>query len=124
MAGTGTGAERIVADFLAAWKRGDVEELLAFFAADAVWQPGPLKPVEGTAALREAMVEWIAGAAGIRVDVRHTVSDGTVVMHERTDRFTLDGQEIETPVAAVFEVADGRITAWREYFDMSPFVGG
>ena len=26
-------------------------------------------------------------------------------------------------VAAVFEISDGRIRAWREYFDMSPFLG-
>jgi limonene-1,2-epoxide hydrolase len=29
-----------------------------------------------------------------------------------------------TPVGAAFEIDNGRITAWREYFDMSPFVGG
>jgi limonene-1,2-epoxide hydrolase len=44
-------------------------------------------------------------------------------MHERSDRFSLDGQEHESPVAAVFEIDNGLITAWREYFDMSPFNG-
>jgi len=27
-------------------------------------------------------------------------------------------------VAGVFEVADGRIKAWRDYFDMAAFLGG
>jgi limonene-1,2-epoxide hydrolase len=29
---------------------------------------------------------------------------------------------METAVGAAFEIQDGRIAAWREYFDMSPFV--
>jgi limonene-1,2-epoxide hydrolase len=34
----------------------------------------------------------------------------------------LGTQEMLTPVAAVFEIDDGRIAAWREYFDMTPFA--
>ena len=41
---------------------------------------------------------------------------------ERTDRYSLRGREMETAVGAAFKIQDGRIAAWREYFDMSPFV--
>jgi limonene-1,2-epoxide hydrolase len=44
-------------------------------------------------------------------------------MHERTDRCIFAGRAIEGPLAAVFEIENGRIAAWREYFDMSPFAG-
>jgi limonene-1,2-epoxide hydrolase len=118
-----TDAERIVDRFLGAWERADVEELLDYFADDAVWQPGPMKPAVGKRALHEAMLEWLRGAAGVRAEVHHTVSDGTIVMHERTDHYSLRSKEMATPVAAAFEVKNGKITAWREYFDMSPFVG-
>ena len=40
-------AEQVVNRFLAAWERADADELLAFFADDAVWQPGPMKAVVG-----------------------------------------------------------------------------
>jgi limonene-1,2-epoxide hydrolase len=116
-------AERIVNRFLAAWERADVDELLDYFSDDARWQPGPMKPAVGKPALRESMVEWLAGARGLKAEVHHTVSNGSLVMHERTDRFTLGSREFATPVAAAFTVDNGRITAWREYFDMSPFVG-
>lgn len=118
-----TEAERIVDRFLAAWERADVDELLDYFADDAVWQPGPMKPAVGKRALREAMLEWLRGAAGVRTEVHHTVSDGTIVMHERTDRYTLRARETATTAAAAFEINNGKITAWREYFDLSPFVG-
>ena len=108
--------------FLAAWERADVDELLDFFADDAEWHPGPMKPAIGKAALRVAIDEWLTGAVDVRAEVHSRVSDGRLVMHERTDHFLLGGQETATPVAAAFVVEEGRIHAWREYFDMSPFV--
>jgi limonene-1,2-epoxide hydrolase len=30
-----------------------------------------------------------------------------------------DGDDIPLPVTGVFEVVDGRIVAWRDYFDMA-----
>lgn len=71
---------------------------------------------------RVAICEWLTGAVGVRAEVHATVSDGKLVMHERTDHFLLGGKEAATPVAAAFVVDGGLIHAWREYFDMSPFV--
>jgi limonene-1,2-epoxide hydrolase len=48
------------------------------------------------------------------------VSDGKTVMHERTDRFMLGNREMTTPIAAAFEIENGLIAAWREYFDVPP----
>jgi limonene-1,2-epoxide hydrolase len=42
-------------------------------------------------------------------------------MNERTDRVGKDGKWMDLPVAGVFEVHDGRITLWRDYFDMNTF---
>ena len=119
---TTTEAERIVDRFLAAWERGDVDEPLDYFTDDAVWLPGPMKPSIGKPAIRESMVEWLRGAVGIRAEVHRQVSDGRFVMHERTDRYTLGSRDMATPVAAASDVDAAKITAWREYFDMSPFV--
>jgi limonene-1,2-epoxide hydrolase len=52
--------------------------------------------------------------------VHRQVSDGNLVMNERTDVMRRkDGGEIPLPVTGVFEVVDGRIVAWRDYFDMA-----
>jgi limonene-1,2-epoxide hydrolase len=118
-----TEAEQIVDRFVAAWERADVDELLDFFADDGVWQPGPVRPSAGKPALREAFTTWLGQIDQLGVEIHLQVSDGRVVMHERTDRFVLGDREVTTPVGAVFEIEDGHITAWREYFDMSPFIG-
>jgi limonene-1,2-epoxide hydrolase len=118
-----TEAEQVVDRFIAACNRGDVDEILDYFTEDAVWHPLPMKPAVGKPALRESLSVWLRGAIGLRAEVHRQVSDGMIVMHERTDRFSLGDREMASPTAAVFEIDNGRITAWREYFDMSPFAG-
>jgi limonene-1,2-epoxide hydrolase len=39
-------------------------------------------------------------------------------MNERTDRFEIGGTWVDLPVAGVFELRDGRIALWRDYFDL------
>jgi limonene-1,2-epoxide hydrolase len=84
-----------------------------------------MKPWVGKDALREFFSAWLLSAVThLGADIHQQVSDGKIVMHERTDRFSVGGQEHSGPIGAVFEIDNGRITAWREYFDMpSPFVG-
>ena len=117
-----TEAEQIVERFVAAWERADVDELLGYFTDDAVWHAMPTAPTVGKVALREAFSVWMGATTQLGVEIHRQVSDGHTVMHERTDRILLGGEEISTPVCAVFEVDGGRISAWREYFDMSPFL--
>jgi limonene-1,2-epoxide hydrolase len=50
--------------------------------------------------------------------VHRQVSDGNLVFNERTDIMrTKSGDTIEVPVTGVFEIADDKITAWRDYFE-------
>ena len=41
---------------------------------------------------------------------------------ERVDRFRAGDTWLELPVCGVFEVRDGRITLWRDYFDLATFT--
>jgi len=53
------------------------------------------------------------------------VAVGNLVMNERLDRFTPPtGKAYGLPVAGVFEVTNGKITAWRDYFCMRQFAEG
>ena len=87
---------------------------------EAVWHPMPMTPAVGKPAIRALISEWLRTAP--RGEVHRQVSDGKTVMHERTDRCSFGGREVVGPVAAAFEIDDGRISAWREYFDPSPFA--
>jgi limonene-1,2-epoxide hydrolase len=59
---------------------------------------------------------------GIEFRVINIAANGPVVMTERVDVFTLPHKSFELPVMGTFEVSDGKINAWRDYFDMNQFT--
>ena len=52
------------------------------------------------------------------------VANGNLVMNERTDTLTMGDKTVALPVMGAFEIADGKIKAWRDYFDMAQFQSG
>jgi limonene-1,2-epoxide hydrolase len=111
-----------VTEFCAAWERLDLDELLAFFAPDAIYHNIPVDPVVGTDAIRAMVSMFTTGVEGIEFRVLHLAANGNVVMTERIDVFTLPGKQISLPVMGTFEIVDGRIAAWRDYFDMNQYM--
>jgi limonene-1,2-epoxide hydrolase len=51
---------------------------------------------------------------------------GNKVLTERLDKlYAADGTLVmAAPVMGIFEVANGKITGWRDYFDTLKMVGG
>jgi limonene-1,2-epoxide hydrolase len=112
----------LVRRFCAAWTSTDPEGLAAFFTDDAVYHNMPVEPVTGRDAIRDTIAGFTAGVERIEFRVHHAVADGAVVLTERTDVFVLPHTTIELPVMGTFEVRDGRIAAWRDYFDLNQFM--
>jgi limonene-1,2-epoxide hydrolase len=52
-------------------------------------------------------------------EIRTIVSDGDTVVVERVDVNTMNDVAVSFNVTAIFEVRDGAITHWREYWDTS-----
>lgn len=115
-------AEAVVREFCAAWERKNVDELLGFLTADAVYHNMPLVPLRGTDAIRETLNMFVTPAEKIEFEVLALSSAGSLVFTERVDRFVMMGKTVELPVAGVFEVRDGKIAAWRDYFDMQTWM--
>ena len=110
----------VVTEFCAKWATPDPAELSAYFTEDGVYHNIPMERVVGRAAIADFIADFTAAVDGIDFQVHHQVGAGNLVFNERTDvmRFK-DGRELALPVTGVFEVVDGQITAWRDYFDMS-----
>jgi limonene-1,2-epoxide hydrolase len=58
------------------------------------------------------------GRAGFEVKVHRIAVNGSSVLTERTDVLAFGPVRLQFWVCGVFEVSDGRITLWRDYFDM------
>lgn len=112
----------VVRRFCAAWSDNDLDALMAFFTDDAVYHNIPIDPVKGVDTIRSTIEGFTQGVEKIEFRVDNIAADGDIVMTERVDVFHLPGKAIELPVMGTFEVQDGKIAAWRDYFDMQQFM--
>jgi limonene-1,2-epoxide hydrolase len=117
----------LVRRFCAAWSDNiGATELAAFFSDDAVYHNIPMAPITGREAIAHNIASFIRpGAPGIesiQFRVINIAANGPVVMTERVDVFKLPNKSFELPVMGTFEVRDGKISAWRDYFDMNQFT--
>ena len=112
-------AEQVVRDFCAAASTRDPELLRAFFADDVVYHNIPMDPAEGIEATMAVIDMFLGMCDALEFQVHHLASDGATVLTERTDVFTIKGTSAPLPVMGAFDVVDGKITAWRDYFDMA-----
>ena len=101
------------------WPRSDVDEIVAFFSNDAVYTDGPRGTYRGADAIKAELVSTLQVVPSTTADVKNLlVSDG-LVMVERVDIFEVAGKTFDVEVTGVFEVNDdGRISRWRDYYDM------
>lgn len=112
-------SEKIVRDFCEAFRRQDIQEILGFFSDDAVYHNIPMAPAEGKPAIEAILKQFVTPGATAEFEIRHLAVRGDVVLTERLDRLEIGGKRVELPVMGTFEVgADGKLTAWRDYFDM------
>lgn len=109
-------AEETVLAFVAAWNALDQGRIHALMADQILYHNMPLKPVRGREAVKAHLDAWPVDAC--EWEVVNIATKGNVVLTERVDRFVRGEDRIVVPVMGAFEVADGRIVQWRDYFDM------
>ena len=117
----------VVRRFCEAWSDGiGARDLAAFFTDNAVYHNIPLAPVVGREAIANTIATFIRpgppGIEDIEFRVINIAANGPVVMTERVDVFKLPDKSFELRVMGTFEVIDGKINAWRDYFDMGQFT--
>lgn len=112
----------LVRQFCQAFSRRDTEEILGFFAEDAVYHNIPLPAVKGKPAIKTVLDMFLTPSHSVEFVILNMVASGGTVFTERVDKFAMGPRSIELPVAGVFEVANGKISAWRDYFDMATWT--
>lgn len=117
-------AADVVTEFCAKWAKPDPDELAGYFTEDAVYHNVPMDPVVGRDDIRDFIAGFTSGFDGIEFRVHRQIGEGLsssgVVMNERTDVMRRrDGGVVPLPVVGVFEIVDGRIATWSDYFDLA-----
>lgn len=117
----------VVRRFCAAWSNeASAAELAAFFTDNAIYHNIPLEPVAGKKAIENNFATFIRpgppGIESLHLRILHIAANGPVVMTERVDTFKVPDKTFELELMGIFEVHDGKISAWRDYFDLNQFT--
>lgn len=115
-------AIQVVREFCAAWEARDQQKILDAFTDDGVYHNMPMAPATGKDAIKALLGMILAPASSVKFEIKHIVVDGDVVLTERVDTFEMGGKTVTLEVMGTFEVRDGKIAAWRDYFDMASWT--
>jgi limonene-1,2-epoxide hydrolase len=111
-------AEQVVRDMCDALSKHDAEAMRPFFTDDVVYHNIPMDPAVGIDATIALIESFLGMFDGLVIETTHLAVNDNVVLTERIDTFTIGHIVAPLPVMGTFEVRDGKISAWRDYFDM------
>ena len=83
-----------------------------------------MSPANGLAEIRSFIEGFFSTATSIDFEILHQVAAGQIVMNERVDTLVIGDASTKLPVAGIFKIENGKITEWRDYFDMAQFTAG
>ena len=119
---------QVVADYVAALQRGDLEALRASFAPQGTWTLRGDLPVAGTwtgpdeifDGFLAQVVATLDPQAPVSQTLHRIIADGEYAVAEWTSTArTASGESYENDYAVVFHVVDGLIASAVEYCDTS-----
>lgn len=107
----------LVQKFLLALADEDFDTVESLTAADLVWQNVGLPSIRGRSRIM-GLLRRGEGKVGFAVAFHRVAAEGDTVLTERTDAILLGPLRLQFWVCGAFEIRDGQITLWRDYFDM------
>jgi limonene-1,2-epoxide hydrolase len=109
----------VVESFFRALEAKDLDAALALMSDDVVYQNVPLPADRGKPAVERTLKSFQKIFDGFEVRMRNIAARDGVVLTERVDVLSGPFLYIDIWVCGTFEVKDGKITLWRDYFDLA-----
>ena len=116
MTATAGANTRTVEGFLNALQDSDFEAAEAALDDNLVYENVGLPTIHGRARAMK-LFRQMEGRAAFEVKIHRIAAHGAAVLTERSDALIFGPLRLQFWVCGVFEVHDGRITLWRDYFD-------
>jgi limonene-1,2-epoxide hydrolase len=82
----------------------------------------PTQPIKGHENLKNFIAGFIRNWSSTNWEIINLIAKDDVVMVERIDITIVNGKEITLPCLGVFEMQDGKIIEWRDYFDLATYT--
>ncbi|HEX3705644.1 MAG TPA: limonene-1,2-epoxide hydrolase family protein [Mycobacteriales bacterium] len=119
-----TSAADVVRTFLTAMAEEDADLAISLVAEDLIYENVSLPTIRGKRRFAKGAHDFYRRGLGFDVRIHRITQDGDTVMTERTDALTFRRYRSQFWVCGVFEVHDGVITLWRDYFDWKDVMVG
>lgn len=107
----------VVERFMEFLRRGDLDEAVALLAVDVRYENVGLPTVRGRERVRSLFGRAYEDGAGFDVVIHTICADGASVLTERTDILKFRKLHVQLWVCGRFDVRDGQVVLWRDYFD-------
>jgi limonene-1,2-epoxide hydrolase len=114
--------ETVIREFIQAWSRLDAVELAGYFTDDGIYHNMPIGPVQGREKIEEFIRGFLSSWTETDWDIVNIIAEGDLVVAERVDRTKTQEKSVELPCVGVFELIDGKIKVWRDYFDLGTYM--
>lgn len=117
--------DELVRTFIKHIEAKDLDSACALMTENCEYDNVPMSKVFGIEAVKQVLGPFTAGCSEIDWVIVRQSSAGDmtsgIVLNERIDRFKMGERWVELPLAGVFEVKNGKIALWRDYFDLGTF---
>ena len=113
---------KIISEFIVAWSRLDPDELVSYFTEDGTYYNMPTGPVTGTENLKKFITGFIRPWESTDWEVLNLIAEGDIVMAERIDHTVVAGSPVDLPAFGIFEMENGKIKIWRDYFNLATYA--
>ena len=121
-----TTPDDLVRTFIAALSRRDIDTAATMVSDGFEYDNVPVGKANGAEGLRATLSGFFGMLEDVDWEILRQTSSGDLtrgtVLNERDDRVRIAGEWRSLPVAGVFEIVDGRITLWRDYFDRATLM--
>ena len=112
-----------VETFLKALAAQDLELATALMHDDIVYQNVPLPADRGKPAVIRTLKSFERLVTKFEVTVVNIAANGPIVLTERIDVLSGPWVYLDIWVCGTFEVREGKIVLWRDYFDLAATAG-
>ena len=110
---------QIIDRFHRAFAKGDFQSVMDCCTDDVVWDNVPMKPIVGKQAVLTFLEKFARGMSDPRYERKNVLERDGLVMVEGVENYVKNSKSVRVPYMAAFEIRDGKISQWRDYFDLS-----
>jgi len=115
--------DSFIREFTAALSSKNLDLACTMISDDCEYDNVPIGKAFGPQGLRDTLSGFFALCDSLDWEIVRQSATGdmshAIVLNERIDRFVVKGTTHELLVAGVYEITNGRITLWRDYFDQA-----